>query len=369
MTLIASTITGLTSQDIRSQLANSGSDQSILMTFVERIQLDMLRTSNWTFLLSTNQQFITKQGITDYWIGATGTNPLGSYDTGLNLTDLKRIDEMSVFDRSNFTQLDRIDFKPNTPGLELRDSEMRSGNPKAWIEEPTAPYLMRIMPAPDNKNGYQPIPVSPVCSTVFATLAGALANRVYWVNVTFVDTLGNESSAAPNPVKIFVPASNVLIVKLPVPGFATSASGITYDRFNVYAYGAGTNVASSGYGNLTRQNVSPSAYDWIEPNTGLTVIGVTAPTTNAVAPLDGYVIDFKYWQLRPSGLGPSSPLLIPDEYKDVLVAGTNWLASQFMNKQADIQYWGGVYQNGLRTMIRDRNLSPKTDFIKPDSAM
>jgi hypothetical protein len=286
-------------------------------------------------------------------------------DTGLNITDLKRIDEESVFDRSNFEQLDKIEFKPDTPGLAYRDNTSRSSTPKAWVEDTLTPYLFRLFPAPNNQNTYQPVPPSAICLNTAS--GGALPARIYWVNTTLVDTFGNESAAASLPTKVFVAAGKLLTVKLPVPGVTASASGAKYDRFNVYAFNAGTNTASSGYGSLTLQTTVQSA-DWTEPTSGLTTVGVTAPTTNSVVPLDGYVIEFKYWQQRPTGLTAGATLLIPDEYKDVIVAGTNWLACAFLNKQADMQYWGSIYQNGVRTMIRDRNLSPKTDFMKPDSA-
>jgi hypothetical protein len=365
MSLLVSTITSLTSQDLRSQLANSGTDQAILVSFVERAQLDMLRTANWEFLVSGTQQFITKSGVTDYWIGATGTNPSGAVDTGLNISNLKRIDETSVFDRSNFTQLNKVVYKPNLVGLANPDSEERQGIPKAWVEDVANPYLFRIFPAPNNANTFQPVPETPICTT---TVSGALVARIYWVNVTLVDSLGYESSAALNPVKIYVPANSVLVVQPPVPGIAASASGIAYNRFNVYAVSAGINVSSSGYGNLTLQNVSPSTTAWQEPNTGLTTNGVQAPTTNSITPLDGYVMEFKYWQSRPIGLTAGTTLMVPDEYKDVIVAGTNMVCAQFLAKQGDVEYWGAMYQSGLRAMVRDRNLSPKTDFIKPDGA-
>lgn len=367
MAITVSQVCALTSQDIRSQLANTGSDQNILVSFVERIQLDMLRTSNWTFLQSAAKQFITQPGVASYWIGATGQNPAGSVDTGLNLTNMKRVNEDSVFNRSTFQQLTRSLYKPLDDGLSQADGTSKSSQPLTWVENPDTPYLMQLYPAPDNKNGYQPAPTSPVCTTV---VSGALDNRIYYVNVTLVDALGNESIAATNPSKIFVPAGSVLVVKPPVPGFAASASGVAYNQFNVYAWSAGADASnSSNLGTLTLQNLSPiSGGNFIEPDTGLTIDGVAAPSSSLIAPLDGYVIEFKYWAARPTGLTKDSVLLIPDDYKDVIVAGTNWAVSQFLNKQDDAQHWGGLYQSGVRTLVRDRNLSPTLDFMKPDPA-
>lgn len=369
MAITVGDICTLTSSDVRTQLdSTNGGDLAILVAFVERIQLDMLRTSNWTFLQSAAKKFITQPGITDYWVGATGTGPAGSVDTGLNITNLKRFNEDSVFNRSTFQQLTSSVHRPTDYGLSQADSASKTGQPNVWVENPDTPYLMQLFPAPDNKNTFQPFPVSPICKT---SVAGALPNRVYYVNVTFGDALGNQSIAASGPTKIFVPANSVLVVQPPVPGFAASASGVAYDHYNVYAWSAGTNVSDGGnLGTLTLQNVAPIAIatPFTEPTSGLTTTGAAAPSSSTLAPLDGYVIEFKYWQARPVGLSQGSTLLIPDEYKDVIVAGTNWLAAQFLNKQDDATRWNAIYQTGLRTLVRDRNLSPTLDFMKPDSA-
>jgi hypothetical protein len=360
MTLQVSSIVGITSQDIRSQLGTSGTDLAILVSFVERIQLDMLRTSNWSFLTSNPQRFITQQGVTDYWIGATGSNPAGSVDTGLNLTDLKRLDEDSVFDRSNFNQLTKIVNPPDDPGYAYADGASRTAIPKAYTQDiDTNPYLLRLFPAPNNTNGYQPIPSPAICTT---SVAGALANRIYYVTTTFVDSLGNESSPAPS-AKVFVPANSVLVVKPPQPGITTSASGVQYNQYKVYASTTlGSEVVQNG-GTAISTGVS-----WTEPNGGLSTGTAAKPSANSLTPLDGYLIEFRYFKARPTGLASGTNLLIPDEYKDVITAGVNWLAFQFLNKQTDAQLWASVYQQGLRNLVRDRNLSPKIDFVRPDGA-
>lgn len=358
MSLQVSQIASLVSQDLRSQLSNTGTDQGVLVSFIERCQLDMLRTSNWTFLLSPTKQFITQLGQTNYWIGDSTKLPTGYVDTGLGLTDVKRLNEDSVMDRSNYTQLDRIISAPNDPGLQTPDNAARTSVPLAFTYDENFPYQIQIYPAASNANGYQPVPEPPICTT---SVAGALANRFYFVTVTLVDSLGNESSV-PSSARVFIPASSVLAVKPPVPGIVTTASGVKYDRYNVYA--------ATASGSEVLQNVSPVSIGstWTEPTSGLVTNTQSKPSVNKLTTLDGYVIEFRYWTSRPTGLTAGATLIIPDEYKDVIVAGTNWMVAQFLNRQGDVAYWGGMYQTGLRTLIRDRNLSPKMDFVKPDSA-
>src|SRR6185437_2991909 len=90
-TTTVSSIINATSQDVRQVLGTTGGDQTILIDYVNRISLQLLRQSNWTFLLSGAQRFLTREGVNDYWLGTSGSNPVGSFDTGLNLTDLRTV--------------------------------------------------------------------------------------------------------------------------------------------------------------------------------------------------------------------------------------------------------------------------------------
>jgi len=101
-----------TSQDIRKQLDNSGTDEAILIDYVNRVHLQILRTSRWTFTLSGLQTFSTVIDEPDYWIGATGGNPAGVKDTLLNLTDIRVIKSSTVFDRTNQRRLQRTGEEP-----------------------------------------------------------------------------------------------------------------------------------------------------------------------------------------------------------------------------------------------------------------
>jgi len=85
-------IIGKVSQDIRSQLAVTGTGEAILIDYTNRIHKQILRFSRWDFILSEPQYFMTYQGQTDYWIG-TGAPPEGQVNTGLVLTDVDRIQD------------------------------------------------------------------------------------------------------------------------------------------------------------------------------------------------------------------------------------------------------------------------------------
>lgn len=363
-TLKASDIINTVSQDIRSVLGTQGADATILLSFAERVQLELLRTSNWRFLESSVQKFVTQYGQTDYWIGATGSQPVGAWDTGLNLTDVKSIKDDTVYDRSNLRKLTRIspDTAPLIVGMENPDNTYKVEQPRAWMENPDSANLLHIYPPADNSNtSYLPVPVAPQCTTM---VAGALANRIYWVTVTFVDSMGNESTAS-GPTKVFVPANSVLKVKAPQPGIGTGATGIQYNQYKVYAI---QSAAISDPKTECVQNggtAISTASDWTEPNSGLVTGTATPPTSSSIEPVDGYIIEFRYMK-QPAALATTgASLQVPDEYKDVLIAGTNWLAFQFLKKHDEAQMWFQVYQNGITSIIRDQNKGPKVDFIRP----
>src|SRR5260370_3211500 len=63
------------SADIRTQLSSSvaADGQTILIDYVDRIQKQILRWSNWEFMISNPFFFLTHKGQTDYWIGKSAT--------------------------------------------------------------------------------------------------------------------------------------------------------------------------------------------------------------------------------------------------------------------------------------------------------
>src|SRR5690348_18515254 len=99
-TMTVSDIVNGTSQDIRRQLAATGSDSTILIDYTNRVQLEILRHSRWQFTLAPLQDFTTVTGSSDYWIGASGGQGSGQIDTGLNLSNVHVIKPSTVFDRS-----------------------------------------------------------------------------------------------------------------------------------------------------------------------------------------------------------------------------------------------------------------------------
>lgn len=348
-----------TSQDIRQVLDSSVPAQaSILTNFCDRISLQMLRASNWQFLLSEPQQFITQLNVTDYWIGSAGENALGQADTGLGLTDLRSIRWDSVFDRSNNVRLAATTFKPNGWGLANSDGSARPGRPKQFLSNYSDRYVLSIYPGPDNQNTFRPTPEAPICTAIVN--AGSQPARFYWVRVTFVDDFANESDTSAE-ARVFIPANMVMTV-FPPQEPVISATGIRYTQYNIYI--------STTSGNETKQNASPIATNtsWQEPNSGL-IAGATFPTNNNLEPIDGYLIEFQYYKLRESLTSTTQVIQIPDDYYDLVVCGVNWLASQYLKRPGDAKLWMDTYRSGFQEMIRDKNQFPKgADFIHVDPA-
>jgi hypothetical protein len=63
---------------------------------------------------------------------------------------------------------------------------------------------------------------------------------------------------------------------------------------------------------------------------------------------------------------PGTVLQVPDDYKDIVIAGVNAFACLFLKKFDEAGPWQQMYQDGKRQMIRDANLFPREDFIRPD---
>lgn len=350
------------SQDIRSVLGTTGSDAGILTDYVNRVSLKLLRQTNWTFLLSAPQYFMTRIGVTDYWLGATGTGPTGSYDTGLNITDLRTVKPATVYDRSNFRGLGQFDDAPLTYGFTNRDNVSVLGPPRAFKITLDNPSLLSVFPAPDNQNSYTPVPDPPLCST---SVGGALSSRTYFVKITIVDSNGGESAVNTQETKAFVPANSLLVVKSPKFNFTTADSGITYTGYKVYA-----SIVS---GNECVQNGGASiafGSDFTESTGGLSTGTSLPPSSSTLAPMGGYLIEFRYFRKRTTLSSAGQTLQIPDDFFDVVVAGVNELAYRYLQKFDAAMLWKGTFQDGIREMIRDKHLLPNasSDFMRPDDA-
>ena len=358
-TFTAQDIIDATSQDIRAQLAPSWGDSVILLDYVNRICLKILRKSQWTFLISGVKRFITETGQTDYWIGASGSNPTGSVDTALNLSDVGRIKVGSIFDRSNWTPIGQTAETPLLPSTSFQDASARPGRPKFWRLSADTPSILNIYPAPDNQNTYEPIPSTPNIET---TVSGALAARTYFIKVTFVDSAGGESIPSTSAARQYIPANSLVKVKSPNPSFTKSSSGITYSKYNVYI--------STTEGSETKQSVTTIdiGTDWTEPGSGL-IAGTALPTTSTLEPLRGYVIEFRYYKIRAQVTTADQVLQIPDDYKDVIVAGVNYFAFLFLKRSDEATLWKGLFEEGLQSIIADKKLFPQgPEYVSPDVA-
>lgn len=355
-TLTAQDIIDGTSQDIRSQLGASWGDADIILDYVNRISLQMLRKSQWNFLIAPVQRFITEANQTDYWIGASGSNPQGAVDTGLNLSDVGRIKVGSVFDRSNWQSLYPTEELPLVSDYTFQDASSRANRPTSWRQSYDTSSILNLYPPPDNQNTYKPVPATPNLET---TVSGALAGRTYFIKLTLVDSTGGESTAS-LAARQYIPTNSLVKVKSPLLAFTKSASGITYSQYKVYA---STTEGSEAY-----QATVNVGTDWTEPGTGL-IAGVAAPSSSTLEPLRGYVIEFRYYKTRAQVTTADQVLQIPDDYKDVLIAGVNYMAYLFLRRPEEAGAWRALYDEGLRSIIADKKLFPQgPDFIAPDAA-
>lgn len=344
--------------DIMNQI---GTNHPILLDYANRISLDLLRSTKWDFLLSDVQTFITRAGVTAYWIGATGSAPAGTYDTGLNITDIKFVQHGSVYDRSNFKTLGSVAAAPVSAVLSYTDGTSRPGRPAVYRNNIDTPFTLNLYPAPDQQNNQSPQPEPPLVSIV---AGGSLPARSYNLVTTFVDALNGESTAAAYSTPLYIPANFLAVVQTPTTLVPTNDAGVPYSRYNVYA--SATSVLPQ---NMTLQTVSPInlGTNWTEPTSGLTTTGVNPPSFNAAATYNGYIIQFRYYQQEALLTSFSQTLQIPDRYSDVMVAGINWLALKFLSRTQEAAEWFATYRTGLIAMVRDRNQQNRfADYISPD---
>ena len=337
-----------------------GTSHSALIDYVNRVQLELLRFSNWKFTESAPQRFLTEKGQVDYWIGVTASPASGTVNTELNLTDVGRIREGTVRDRTNSRPLSRVNSVPTGGSFEYPDGTPRLAKPLVWKNSPDTPNIINIYPPGDNTNTYAPVPVVPGLSNITGGFSTA---RVVFVQVSIQDTaVTPKESALSTEVSQTVLASKSLSVTMPPMLVAKNDSGVTY-IYNVYAsLTSGTEkkvgtIAATG-GSLTVTEAAISGATKAYPASGGT----------GLAPFGGYVIEFRYFKTRPQLAVVGDILTIPDEYKDVVIAGVNYYAGQLTDREQDAAYWRAAFEDGKRQMYKDTQLTPdgRIEFVHPD---
>lgn len=271
-TITAESIIDTVIQDGQVQTTN----RTQLLNYVNRVSMRMMRESQWLFLRSEEQRFITQPDTSAYWIGS-GTPPPGICNTGLNLTDVASIIPDYVFDLTNARKLTQDSQSVLTgPTLRYKDGSYRAAQPRTFRHDYTVPGVINLFPPPDNSNQYQPIPQSPVLS--YAS-GGVIAwNRLFFVEVTIVDSIGNESVPCLQPSEIVVPAGNLLSVQTPSLEIG-SASQVEYSFYNVYI---STSVNGPYY--LQNANPIPVGTTWTEALTGFSTTLGPASSFTILAP-------------------------------------------------------------------------------------
>lgn len=478
-TIQAQDVVNAVIQDSQNQTTN----RTTLYDYVDRIHQRILRESQWRFLLSDPQVFVTMPGVSSYTL-ISGTPPAGSFQTPLGLTDFNNIAPGSVFDLSTWTKIEEdSDSNTSLNYIINRDGSLRSGQPRTYSNSLLNPGTLLLKPTPDAQNSYYPIPETPVVT--YEPLAGCgLPNRIYYGVATFVDNLGGESTRSNVPFVIAIPAGCVLIVESPNATLGgISGDQAIYGCWNVYiGYSQGTwyrqnstpitigtswvetiyglnpgalpvpsalylppvgnsvlAITGSGFLTTTAYNTSQAlpTFWGLQDNLGgvwqvttsgsgqleaVSLAGYTGtvnvlpyilltdlsgvstwkitvtstgflqavlystppstaainsqpPQTSSIQPLNAYVIQFRYYRMRNPIVNPTDVLQIPYMYKDIVIAGVNYLANLYMNRNDGVQPWAKSniwkrdFEQGLAQIRRDLRINyRKTDFISPDTA-
>lgn len=346
-------------QETQDRYANSGST-SVLVSYVDRIHKMIIRRRKWSWMKSGIQEFVTRAGQQEYWIGPTGAQADGQVDTGLNITDLEEVTNGSVLSRTGMVELHEFEEAPFL-WSQKSDSSYGLSQPQQFRNSRISPAVLTLYPAPSTGIEYT---MGPPLPHVTVGLGGALAARTYFVRVAFVDSAGGISAASDPPVRMFVPASNLLTVRAPQPPIADNGAGVEYTQYHVYA--------STTENPETKQTVTAVDIDtdWTEPGSGL-ITGTTFPTDSTLAPLRGYVIQFRYYKAILNLTDGDDVLQIPSRYADVVCAGVCWLGHKY-NRDADghmksAMEWERTFREGVQQMVTEENPFPGgIPFIRPD---
>lgn len=263
-TIQASTVIDSVIQDGQVQTTN----RTALLDYVNRVSLRILRESQWAFLRSQPQKFITDVGVTKYWVGG-GTPPPGYSDTGLQLSNVGTVVPESVFDLTNNHQLAEVSPNIlNRASLRFSDGSFRIDRPRNYWFEYDSGGALTLVPPPSGTNQYQPVPLPPACSYI---AGGYLPRRTYSVVVTYVDSFYNEGMPCTYSSQISVPANCLLVVSPPMPEVSSSTT-VTYGGWNVYV--GPSSPFTNGQPNLYQQNTTPLSLTgtFQEPDTGISTV-------------------------------------------------------------------------------------------------
>lgn len=149
---------------------------------------------------------------------------------------------------------------------------------------------------------------------------------------------------------------------------------------NVGVVKAGTVFDRTSFHRLNSTDEAPLGPDFSNPSSPTSINArprlyrsdqITPSIFSIYPPSDkAYTIEFRYFFSKPQLTTSSQALLIPDDYKDVVIAGVNALASLYLRvNPQDAQMWKGIYEEGKAGMHRDHNLFPRgQEFIAPDPA-
>lgn len=351
-TTTVATVIALVKEDLQEQFGSSGST-SATIDWTNRIQQMILQRRRWDWMKSLPKRFITERGQTDYWIGATGSVSAGQVNTGLNLSDVRRVIGGSVLSRTGFTSLHPA-FEPPF-NYQREDGSYDEGVPQLYRNDEGAPNVISLYPAPDTGSTYELVPPAPNSTTA---AGGALAARTYYIRTTFVDLEGNEGAPSPT-ARQFVEASKYITVKAPQPAIDAGSAGVSYLRWNVYA--------SETEGSETLQNGSPTATssDWTQ-SAALTTNGASVPTDSSIEPLRGYVVEFRYWKTHTALTSTSDTLLIPNDFRDVVVSGVKWLALRYLKQFNEAELEHADFLAGIARMVSDQTQPGERKFLRPD---
>lgn len=255
---------------------NLTTNRAALYDYTDRIHQRVLRESQWRFLTSDPQSFVTLPGVAGYGVTSTAPPP-GVFRTGLELTDFGNFIPGSVFNATDWKQMEEdSDGQLARNTLTNKDGSLRTGIPRTFSLSISNPGTISLSPAPDSANTYYPIPETPVVT--FAPATGCLLpNRIYFGVVTFVDNFGGEGTACVVPFTVAVPAGNVLTVSSP----SISTGGIAgnqaiYGFWNLYI-----GTAINAY---YIQDITPTAIgtSWTEPITGVWMGLFPIPSTASI---------------------------------------------------------------------------------------